>query len=283
MDWYYAKNSQKIGPVEKEDIQELWDNGEINLETLVWHEGLTEWLPLKEHDEHIDLDSKLTSPPTLPQDGQSELTFENFNPAWTYFLRRGVAWGIDVFIVVMIVGILSLYTYSLFQEDGEQFIKDYFQLASGEVIDGDENIQETTDEPANQSDQQQGSLTEQFLQNLQQQQQNANKISEKYPSFQYWQMGITFIFWIIYDTLLMVYLGGSIGKKITSLRVTNKEGHQVTFYNAFSKSITRVIVTLFVYLIPISAVLVFITRPHRSLSDLLPKTLVLPDYLVKKD
>lgn len=282
MDWYYAKNTQKMGPVSKEDIQELWDNGEIDLDTLVWHEGLTEWLPLEKHEDYIDLNSKVVTPIPESQKEKNEITFEDYTPNWTYFLRRGVAWIVDVLIVVMIVGILSIYTYSFFQKDGEEFIKDYFQLAAGEVLKNDDNLgsesKEAEVEPTNQ-----GTFREQILQNLEQQQQNANKISEKYPSFQYWQMGVTFVFWILYDTLLMVYLGGSIGKKITALRVANKQGTPVTFYNAFSKSITRVITTLFVYLIPISVVVVFMTRPHRSLSDLIPRTLVMPDHLVKKD
>ena len=44
MQWYYAANGQSVGPVSDEEIQKLVFSGTINGQTLVWHEGMTDWV-----------------------------------------------------------------------------------------------------------------------------------------------------------------------------------------------------------------------------------------------
>ena len=46
MTWYYALGGQQIGPVAGTEIRELFQNGKINRNTLVWREGMTDWQPL---------------------------------------------------------------------------------------------------------------------------------------------------------------------------------------------------------------------------------------------
>jgi uncharacterized RDD family membrane protein YckC len=45
MDWYYNKNGSAEGPISESDILKLHSNGEITLDTLVWNETLTDWVP----------------------------------------------------------------------------------------------------------------------------------------------------------------------------------------------------------------------------------------------
>jgi TRAP-type C4-dicarboxylate transport system permease small subunit len=57
--WYYALNNQPAGPVSGEAIQSLLQAGTINLDTLVWQEGMADWKKLGE--------TSLAIPVTPPQ------------------------------------------------------------------------------------------------------------------------------------------------------------------------------------------------------------------------
>ena len=45
MSWYYAENNDRRGPIEETVFEELLRNGTIKPETLVWREGMANWLP----------------------------------------------------------------------------------------------------------------------------------------------------------------------------------------------------------------------------------------------
>lgn len=44
--WYYGENGQQIGPVDEGAIRVAMGDGRINLQTLVWREGMPNWQPL---------------------------------------------------------------------------------------------------------------------------------------------------------------------------------------------------------------------------------------------
>ena len=44
--WFYAKDGRKAGPVSDGELDSLAASGVIDASTLVWKEGLAEWLPL---------------------------------------------------------------------------------------------------------------------------------------------------------------------------------------------------------------------------------------------
>jgi len=46
MTWYYAKGSEQIGPVSRDEIEQLAKSGKINSRTLVWTKGMPEWAEL---------------------------------------------------------------------------------------------------------------------------------------------------------------------------------------------------------------------------------------------
>ncbi len=48
MNWYYAEQGQQAGPVSEEQLDEMFRNGKILPDTLVWHEGLAAWAPYRE-------------------------------------------------------------------------------------------------------------------------------------------------------------------------------------------------------------------------------------------
>lgn len=45
MSWYYADNNERRGPVEDAAFQELVRAGTVKPDTLVWREGMTNWIP----------------------------------------------------------------------------------------------------------------------------------------------------------------------------------------------------------------------------------------------
>ena len=45
MKWFYADAGRQLGPVEDEALDELSRTGVVRSDTLVWHEGMTTWLP----------------------------------------------------------------------------------------------------------------------------------------------------------------------------------------------------------------------------------------------
>jgi uncharacterized RDD family membrane protein YckC len=45
MNWYYLEGSEQRGPVTDADLETLARAGRVGPDTLVWHEGMAEWLP----------------------------------------------------------------------------------------------------------------------------------------------------------------------------------------------------------------------------------------------
>jgi len=48
MNWYYAAGGQQQGPVDDVQLDALIQSGTVTLETLVWREGMGNWLPLRQ-------------------------------------------------------------------------------------------------------------------------------------------------------------------------------------------------------------------------------------------
>jgi hypothetical protein len=44
--WYYTLNNQQVGPVEEAEIKKLVEAGKITHGTLVWTNGMANWLPI---------------------------------------------------------------------------------------------------------------------------------------------------------------------------------------------------------------------------------------------
>lgn len=44
MQWYYVKGNDQAGPVSEQELAQLEASGDISTETLVWHEGLENWI-----------------------------------------------------------------------------------------------------------------------------------------------------------------------------------------------------------------------------------------------
>lgn len=45
MNWYYADAGQQVGPISEADLEALAQSGKIQPSTLVWRDGLKDWIP----------------------------------------------------------------------------------------------------------------------------------------------------------------------------------------------------------------------------------------------
>lgn len=59
-EWYYADGQDRQGPLMADVLRQRFQRGEISLTTLVWREGFSEWKPLSEAVEELQLQN-LTS------------------------------------------------------------------------------------------------------------------------------------------------------------------------------------------------------------------------------
>lgn len=46
--WYYGENGQQTGPVDDETVRQAISAGQLGPNTLVWREGMPNWLPLQQ-------------------------------------------------------------------------------------------------------------------------------------------------------------------------------------------------------------------------------------------
>jgi len=59
MNWYYVDQGQQAGPVNDAQFEELVRSGKIQLDTLVWREGMAAWQPYRE----VKTPAPLSGPP----------------------------------------------------------------------------------------------------------------------------------------------------------------------------------------------------------------------------
>ena len=65
MQWYYAIDGQRLGPVSDDDLARLVKAGTVTDEVLVWHEGLANWQPWSEVAPTVKLPSVGDGAPPL--------------------------------------------------------------------------------------------------------------------------------------------------------------------------------------------------------------------------
>lgn len=54
-EWFYLdKLRQQIGPVQFETLKQQWEEGEIDEQTFVWYEGMSDWKQLNELPETVE-------------------------------------------------------------------------------------------------------------------------------------------------------------------------------------------------------------------------------------
>ena len=54
-EWYYAEGQQRQGPLSVQEIRQRFQRGELNLDTLVWREGMAQWAALRQVVDELGL------------------------------------------------------------------------------------------------------------------------------------------------------------------------------------------------------------------------------------
>ena len=73
MDWYYAKNGERQGPISEASLRSMLVTGEIAQTDLVWREGMPDWLPAGEVMGHSGEDSVTSNRPAQQPPGGSQI------------------------------------------------------------------------------------------------------------------------------------------------------------------------------------------------------------------
>jgi len=63
--WYYQRDNRQNGPIELVEVKRLITEGQINHETMVWQEGMTDWKPAGQ-TELLGSLPEVASPPAAP-------------------------------------------------------------------------------------------------------------------------------------------------------------------------------------------------------------------------
>lgn len=72
-DWYYIGHYGQLGPLTREQIDELVDGGVISRETFIWRSGMTDWIPASRVEElrptfsTVETFAAPPPPPSAPQ------------------------------------------------------------------------------------------------------------------------------------------------------------------------------------------------------------------------
>lgn len=65
MDIYVYMQGQRRGPYQKEQLEEMWNRGQLPKDALYWHDGMPQWAVI------ADLFTKTGMAPPLPLDAGS--------------------------------------------------------------------------------------------------------------------------------------------------------------------------------------------------------------------
>jgi uncharacterized RDD family membrane protein YckC len=66
MKWYYADAGKQVGPIEDSILHGLVASGQVRDDTLVWHEGMESWQPLRAVREFVTTVAAPIAPPIAP-------------------------------------------------------------------------------------------------------------------------------------------------------------------------------------------------------------------------
>ena len=115
--WHYAdRNHQQCGPVDDAELVRLFRNGDIGLDSLVWHSALPQWQALGDFSESLGLQAAAPVSPASPASPYvppasevlgEEPVINGGEVVYAGFWKRVAAYTIDSIVVGMVGGIMG--------------------------------------------------------------------------------------------------------------------------------------------------------------------------------
>lgn len=108
--WYYQRDNRQNGPIELVEVKRLITEGQINHETMVWQEGMTDWKPAGQTEllgSLPEVASPPAAPPPIEEKSQQLNDIERLNN-WFLIFWICLAAGIPLsFVVIGLAGIIA--------------------------------------------------------------------------------------------------------------------------------------------------------------------------------
>jgi uncharacterized RDD family membrane protein YckC len=106
--WHYAdRNHQQCGPVDDAELVRLFRNGDIGLDSLVWHSALPQWQALGDVSESLGLQAASPYVPPASEVLGEEPVVNGGEVVYAGFWKRVAAYTIDSIVVGMVGGIIG--------------------------------------------------------------------------------------------------------------------------------------------------------------------------------
>jgi hypothetical protein len=111
--WYYVENHKQQGPMDLVELAHLFKSRKLPLDTLVWHNSLTDWVTANSREEFNPQPSKgfhaEPSPPTpsVPSARRKSITPSSGHP-WRRYFARAIDTALLVPVFSLITGILPI-------------------------------------------------------------------------------------------------------------------------------------------------------------------------------
>ena len=115
-DWFYGKDNAQHGPVSDLEIRNLIVSGHINMDTIVWREGMSDWIPMKDVPEFQSVTGNTASSagettPSSDSPYVSPQTYAGQAPYTSPIPTDGLSIAA---LVLGILGVISCYVWALF-------------------------------------------------------------------------------------------------------------------------------------------------------------------------
>ena len=103
--WYYADDARnRVGPLSADELREHFRQRRLRRDSLVWCEGMVQWLPLERLALELDIDS-ITQDPTLPPPLPSGGSATHAQPMRAAAPKKGLSGCMIALIVCLVVAL----------------------------------------------------------------------------------------------------------------------------------------------------------------------------------
>ncbi|MCS5644073.1 MAG: DUF4339 domain-containing protein [Dehalococcoidia bacterium] len=102
--WYYTRDGHQVGPISESEIPYLINSGVVVASTLVWREGMTDWLPANQST--LSNLVSASTPPPLPAGVPRSTPIADIEEINSLFKKWWIhlAWGAPCLVIVVGIG-----------------------------------------------------------------------------------------------------------------------------------------------------------------------------------